>query len=366
MTPERTIQFRVRTILIVLGIIVALAVLVEVVLISRQVLTWVLISLFFALALNPAVDWLQRRGVRRRAYAVGLVYVATFAAIALIGYIFIPPLIDQVNHFVNRIPDYIHDLTKGRGKLGFLETKYHIVEKVKKSLKEGGATKLFGLKGTAISITKSVVTLVVAAVSITFMTFFMLLEGPAWVERFYSLLPEHSEARWRMVGRDMYRTVGGYVFGNIVISVIAGGSAAIVLYIMGVPLAAALGLLVGLFDLVPLAGATIALIIVGSVSFLHSIPAGIVVVAFFIVYQQIENHLLQPVIYGKTVKLSPLAVLIAVLIGAELAGIIGALAAIPIAGAIQIVLRDLLQARAHRKQLEEGAPADAAPGEASP
>ena len=107
------------------------------------------------------------------------------------------------------------------------------------------------------------------------------------------------------------------------------------------------GSIVAILDLIPLAGATIAAIIVGAVAFLHSIPAGIVVVVFFIVYQQIENHLLQPLIYGRTVQLSPLVVLIAVLIGAELAGILGALAAIPVAGAIQVVLRDLL---AHRRR----------------
>jgi predicted PurR-regulated permease PerM len=365
-TQERVVRFRARTIVGVIGIILGAAVLVEIVLISRQILTWILISLFFALALNPAVDWFESRGIKRRGLAVGIVYILVFAALGLIGYVFIPPLVDQVNHFVDRIPDYIDDLTKGRGRLGFLETKYHIVEKVKKSIKNGGATKLFGLQGTALSITKSVVTLVVAAVTITFMTFFMLLEGPKWVERFYALLPEQSQPRWRSVGRDIYRTVGGYVFGNILISLIAGGSVAIVLYIMGVPLPFALGLLVGLFDLIPLAGATLALIVVGAIAFLHSVPAGVVVVVFFIVYQQLENHILQPVIYGKTVKLSPLAVLIAVLIGAELGGILGALAAIPVAGAIQIVLRDLLRARAERRQLQEGPPAAIAPTEAPP
>jgi predicted PurR-regulated permease PerM len=361
--PERIVRLRARTVLGVLGLILAVGILVEIVLISRQVLTWILIAIFFALALNPAVDWFEHR-VKRRGYAVGIVYVLAFMAIGLIAYVFIPPLVDQVHNLVNKIPDYIHDLTKGRGKLGFLETKYHIVEKVKKALSNGGASKLFGFSGTAISVTKSVVTIVVAAVTITFMTFFMLLEGKHWVERGYSLLPEKSRPRWRAVGRDIYRTIGGYVLGNVLISIIAGGGATIVLYIMGVPLAAALGLLVGLFDLIPLAGATIALLVVGTIAFLHSITAGIVVVVFFIVYQQLENHILQPVIYGKTVKLSPLAVLIAVLIGAALAGIIGALAAIPIAGAIQVVLRDLLRARAERKRLQ-APPADTVPGESS-
>jgi predicted PurR-regulated permease PerM len=364
--PERVVRLRARTILGVLGVILAVAVVVEIVLISRQVLTWVLIAVFFSLALNPAVDLLQGRGVTKRGYAVAIVYVCVFLLVGLIGYLFVPPLVDQVNQFVHKLPGYIDELTKGRGKLGFLETKYHIVEKVKHALHNGGASKLFGLSGTAISVTKSVVTIVVATVTITFMTFFMLLEGPTWVNRFYSLLPERSQARWRSVGRDIYRTVGGYVVGNILISIIAGGGSAIVLYIMGVPLAAALGLLVGIFDLIPLAGATIALIIVGAIAFLHSIVAGIVVVVFFIVYQQLENHILQPVIYGKTVKLSPLAVLIAVLIGAALAGIIGALAAIPIAGAIQVILRDLLRARAVRRRIAEGRTTETVAGEAAP
>jgi len=115
---------------------------------------------------------------------------------------------------------------------------------------------------------------------------------------------------------------------------------------MGVPYAVALGLLVAILDLIPLAGATVAGIVIGIVAFLHSIPAGIVVVVFVIVYQQIENHFLQPVIYGRTVQLSALAVLISVLVGAELAGILGALAAIPVAGTIQVIIRDWL---AHRR-----------------
>jgi predicted PurR-regulated permease PerM len=194
-----------------------------------------------------------------------------------------------------------------------------------------------------------VITFVVATVTVVFMTFFMLLEGPQWVERFFGLLKPESQPRWRRVGHDIYRTVGGYVTGNLLISVIAGVSTAIVLVIMGVPYAVALGLIVAILDLIPLAGATIAAIIVGLVAFIHSIPAGIVVVVFFIVYQQIENHVLQPIVYGRTVQLSPLVVLISVLIGAELAGVLGALGAIPAAGALQVLLVDYLQ---HRRRPE--------------
>jgi predicted PurR-regulated permease PerM len=190
-----------------------------------------------------------------------------------------------------------------------------------------------------------VITIIAATVTIVFLTFFMLLEGNVWVERAYSLFPEHSQARWRKVGDDIYRTVGGYVTGNILISVIAGASVTVVLLVMGVQYAVALGLLVAVLDLIPLAGATVAGVIVVLVAFLHSVPAGIVLAIFVIVYQQLENHFLQPVIYGRTVQLSPLAVLISVLVGAELAGILGALAAIPVAGSIQVIVRDQFAAR---------------------
>jgi predicted PurR-regulated permease PerM len=281
------------------------------------------------------------------------VSVATLVAVALVGWLFIPTLVDQVNNFAHKVPDYLDDLTKGRGRLGFLETKYHLVDKARKALREGGASKLFGLSGTALAVAKGVINAVLATVTIAFMTFFMLLEGRNWIDSFFSLLKPESRDRWRAVGHDIYRTVGGYVSGNLLISLIAGGLTSIVLAIMGVPYAIALGLIVGILDLIPLAGATIAAIIVGAVAFLHSVPAGIVVVAGFIVYQQVENHVLQPIVYGRTVQLSPLAVLISVLIGAELAGVLGALAAIPVAGSLQVVFLDWLRHRRAQQAVAE-------------
>ena len=342
---ERLVHFRPKTVFLVIGILVATGVTLKVLWISRHVLAWVFIALFLALALNPAVDWLERRYGGRRGLATGTVMLLAIAVIAAIGALFIPTLVDQVSGFARKVPDYLHDLTKGRGRLGFLQTKYHLVDKARTALHEGGAKKLFGLTGTAVAITKSVITAVVATVTIVFMTFFMLLEGPSWVERLFGLMRPQSQKRWRAVGHDIYRTVGGYVTGNLLISLIAGVSTAIVLLIMGVPYWVALGLIVGILDLIPLAGATIAGIIIAVVAFLHSIPAGIVVVVFFVVYQQVENHLLQPVVYGRTVQLSPLVVLISVLIGAELAGVLGALAAIPVAGTLQVILVDFLRSR---------------------
>ena len=304
-----------------------------------------MIALFLALALNPLVGWIERHSPLGRGPAIAVAYLILAIVIVGVGASFLPKLIDEVNGFVQALPNYVDDLTHGRGRLGFLETKYHVVEKVRAQVENGGATKVLGLSGAALSVTKSVITIIAATITIVFLTFFMLLEGGAWVERVYTLFPERSQERWRKVGHDIYRTVGGYVTGNIVISLIAGTSATVVLLVMGVPYAVALGLLVAILDLIPLAGATVAGVIVVLVAFLHSVPAGIVLVIFVIAYQQLENHFLQPVIYGRTVQLSPLAVLISVLVGAELAGVIGALAAIPVAGSIQVIVRDQLAAR---------------------
>lgn len=355
MTPVRVVDLRPRTIVRVLMILLLVAVVLEVIWIARHVIAWIVIALFLALALDPLVRVIERRTALGRGLSITAAYLLVLAAIVAVGATFIPKLVDEVNGLVQALPHYVDQLTHGRGRLGFLERKYHVVEKVREQVKNGGTTRVLGLSGAAISITKSVITIIAAAVTIVFLTFFMLLEGRDWVERCYGLLPEAQRPRWRRVGHDIYRTIGGYVTGNILISLIAGASITVVLLIMGVPYAVALGLIVAVLDLIPLAGATVAGVIVTVVAFLHTVPAGIVVLVFFVVYQQIENHFLQPVIYGRTVQLSPLAVLVSVLVGAELAGILGALAAIPVAGAIQVVLRDQLSVR--RGLVVEAAPA---------
>ena len=363
MGQDRVVRFSVRTVLAVIALVIAAWALLTVIAVTRQVITWLLVSLFLAMALNPAVDWFMRHGIKRRGYAAALTYVLALVAIGAIAYAFIPTLVNQVNEFVQAVPGYVDDLTKGRGRLGFLGTKYHIVEKIREQVKEGGASRVLGLTGAAISITKSVISLVVATITIAFLTFFMLLEGPTWMDRIFGLLPEPSRPRWRKVGYDVYRTVGGYVTGNLVISLVAGTLTTVVLLAVGVPFAVALGVIVALLDLIPLAGATIAGVIIGTVAFLHSITAGIVVVVFFVVYQQLENHFLQPVVYSRTVQLSPLVVLVAVLVGAKLAGILGALGAIPVAGAIQVLLIDWHQ---HRRARAPTAPEAALPPEPPP
>ncbi len=251
-----------------------------------------------------------------------------------------------MNNFIDAVPQYVEDLTKGRGRLGFLETDYHLVERVREAVAGTDLSRILGVSGTAVAVTKGVVTVIAATITIIVLTFFMLLEGPRWVERLYGLLPEGSQPRWRRIGEDIYATVGGFVAGALAIALLAGITSSLLLIVLGVSYAIALGLVVFLLDLIPLAGATIASILVTTVAVLdQGWTVGLIVLGWFIVYQQFENHVLYPLIYSKTVALSPLTILVAVLIGASLAGVLGALAAIPIAGTIQVLLRHWLEAR---------------------
>jgi predicted PurR-regulated permease PerM len=342
----RIVRVEARTVLNVLLIVLAFVLVLEMIWLSREVLTWILVALFLAIALNPAVDFFQRHGVKRRGYAAALTLVLLLLGLAALGSLFVPTLVREANDFVRAVPGYVEDVSEGRGPLGDLDRKYDIVDRVREAVQKGGAAGVLGLSGTAVSITKGIITAIVAVVTIAFMTFFMLLEGPRWVDRFFALLPERSQERWRRVGGDVYKTIGGYVTGNLLISIIAGVATTLLLIVTGVSFAVALGLLVAILDLVPLAGATLAAILVTSVAFIdQGWVVGLIVLAFFIVYQQLENHVLQPLVYSRTVQLSPLAILISVLIGAKLAGVLGALGAIPVAGTIQVLFQEWLRSR---------------------
>ena len=341
--------FRPRAVLSVLGLSLGVALALWVVYVARQVLTWVLVSAFLALALNPAVEWLQRRrGIRRRAAAAAVIYVGAIAALVGFAFLIIPVAVDQVRGLADATPHYVHDLTAGRGPLGFLQRDYHVVDRVRDALHGGGTAKLAGGAGTVVSITKGVLTAIVAVVTIAFMTFFMIVEGPTWADRLFGLLATEAEPRWRAVGRRIYQAVSRLRDGQPADKCDSRRRDRARAFILGVPYALALGLLVAILDLIPLAGATVAGVIVITIGFLTSVTAGVAVAVFFVLYQQLENHLLQPLVYRRTVRLSPLTVLIAVLVGAEVAGVLGALGAIPIAGAIQIVLIDWRDRRRER------------------
>ena len=343
--PERVVELRPRTVLLVIGILLATVTLLAFVYLAWHVITWILIAVFLSLALNPAVEFFEQRGLRR-GYSAAIVFFLALAAVTGLGFLLIPPLVEQVVEFVEAVPDLIDDLIAGRGALGFLQDEYEIVDRVRDSIETQGVGGVLGVTGAGLAIARSVVTAIVGVVTIAFLTFFMLMDGKRLVARFYAFLPESMRPRWQRVGHVIYRTVGGYVTGNVFISVIAGVVSAVVLFVLGSDYAIALAVLVAILDLIPLAGATLAAILVSTVIFVElGWVRGLIIVAFFVLYQQLENHILQPVIYGRTVALSPLVVLVAVLIGAELAGILGALAAIPIAGIVQAIGREVLRYR---------------------
>jgi predicted PurR-regulated permease PerM len=262
--PERTVTFRPRTILTSAAVLFALAAVITIVWVARHAISWVLISLFFALALNPAVEWVQRRGIRRRGAATATIYLFALAVFAGLGALLIPVMVSQVGDLIDAAPGYVDDFTEGRGWLGDLNEEYNISDRVREAFGSGEGTEGAGGglaadgAGTALELTRGIATGVFGVVTIVFMTLFMLLEGPAWIERFYNLLSPESEARWRRVGHGIYKTIGGYISGNLLISVIAGVVTSVVLLILDVPYALALGFVVALLDLIPLAGATLA------------------------------------------------------------------------------------------------------------
>ena len=354
-TPEqRVVSFRPRTILVALGLTLLVFLALAVVYVAWHVVTWILVAVFLASALNPAVEFFERHGLRR-GFAAALVFLLAILCIGGLGFLVVPPLVHQITKFIDAVPGIVADVTKGRGPLGFLETDYHVVDRVREAVKARGAGGVFGLTKPAVAVAQSVLTAIVGTVTIAFLTFFMLLRGRQTIERFLVLLPAAVRPRWERVGANIYRAIGGYVTGNILISLIAGVASAIVLFAVGSKYAVALAVVVAIFDLIPLAGATIAAVAVTTVVFAErGWVQGVVVIVFFLVYQQLENHFLQPIIYGRTVQLSPLAVLIAVLVGAELAGILGALAAIPIAGSLQAIARELLLYRREARPVGSG------------
>jgi predicted PurR-regulated permease PerM len=344
-TQERVVAVRPRTVFLVLGIAVLVGLGLVLVLLAWHVLTWILIAALLAAALNPAVEAFEGRGLGRPS-AAALVFGVALLVVTGIGFLVIPPLVTQVSDFVNTVPDFIDDLTAGRGPFGFLQDNYQIVDRIRAAIEERGVGGVLGLSQPVLDVVRSVVTAVVGTITVIFLTFFMLLEGPRTVSGVLGLLPETVRPRYERVGRDIYRTISGYVTGNLLISLVAGLLATVVLFAVGSEFAVALGLLVAILDLIPLAGATLAAIIVSTVVLIETDWIRcLIVIAFFIGYQQFENHVLQPLVYGRTVQLSPLAVLCAVLVGAQLAGILGALLAIPVAGSLLAIGREVVQYR---------------------
>ncbi len=335
-----------RSVFIILSGVLAFGIAVLLLWKLRRIVALVVIAAFFATILNPLVDAVTRLRIRR-GLATTIVFLLGVAAFAGLIYTFVRPIYDAGQDFARDVPGFVDRAQHGQGRVGELIHRFHIDEKVKENapkLQEA----LSNAGGPAVHAAQRVASGLLALLTILVLTFLMLLEAPVIISSFLALLsPEHS-VQVRRIGQDAARAVTGYMAGNLVISVIAGTVTWIFLTIVGVPFAGVLGLWVGFADLLPLVGATIGAIPTIAIAFLESTGAGIAVVIMYIVYQQLENHILQPVVMSRTVHLNPLGVLLSVLVGVELAGFVGALLAIPAAGAIQVVVRDLWDDRQQR------------------
>jgi predicted PurR-regulated permease PerM len=315
----------------------------------RRVLIWILIAAFFATALNPPVNWLQRH-VKwcKRSLATLVVFIVVFIILGGLVTLFVVPLIHEGSQLANQLPDTIRDVRAGRGPIGNFLERFHVIEWVQQH-DDQIQKYIGGLGGTTVGLIKGAATTIAGVITIFVLAYLMVLEAPRVVGTSLAPFESRRAERIRRVAGECARTVNGYITGNLLISVICGVLTYIVLLVMGVPFAGLIALFVAIADLIPLVGATLGAIVAAVAGFVHSIAAGIVVLVFFVIYQQVENHLLQPVILSRTVKLNPLTVLVSILFGVELLGILGALLAIPVAGIIQIIVRDLWNERRGRR-----------------
>jgi predicted PurR-regulated permease PerM len=336
-TPIFSAQTIVRTMLAAVCVAFAL----YLVYLLRKPISWVLIAIFLSVALAGPVNRLQRH--MKRGFAIAIVFLGLLLVPIGIAAAVVPPLVNQGNNLIQNLPKYAQDaqdFTEKNSTLNKLEKDYNITGKLQEQAEKlpgkiGGAASVLGDIGLGL------VNSLFAVFTILVLTAFLLGSGHIWVERFLELRPPHEADRIRKALEHMARTVGGYVGGILAQATIAGIAAFIVLTILGVPFAAALAIIVFFADLIPLVGATLGAIVVAIVTLFTDFPTATIIWAIFsIVYQQLENTLIQPQIQKRAVNVHPFVVLVAVLFGSTLLGVLGALVAIPIAASLQIAVRE--------------------------
>jgi predicted PurR-regulated permease PerM len=318
----------------------------------RGVIRLVGISLFFALALMPVVDAIDNRMRGPRALIILIVYVILIATVLVIGYVVVPSLVNQVQQIAHDAPRYAADL-RHNATFRHYDNRYHVSAKLVDDARR--LPQLLGhLVGPLKDVTVQAASFIGQVTTVLAVSFLLVLHGREYVNLGLTLTGRRQK-RYRQLIADVNKAVADYVLGNIVISVLATIATWIVLTILGVPYALSLGLLVGFFDLIPLVGATLGAIFVALATVTVDFPtATIVWVAFIIVWQRFEDDVVQPLVYGRALRVNPIVTIVAVLAGASLLGILGALLAIPIAAAIQIILRDWW---AHRERAARAAQA---------
>jgi predicted PurR-regulated permease PerM len=314
----------------------------------RDVILLIVVAGFVALILNPLVLAVQRWIVRRRGWAVTVVTLLALLVFAGLAVAFGYPLANAITHLADKLPGYVTSAEHGRGWIGHLVSKYHVQKWV-----QSNAPKLVsfgqGLAKPALTLGKGALSLVISMLTIFILVLLLLLEGPKMRKTIFALMTPERAERYSRVATEVNRSVTGYMLGNFLTSIIAGLVVFVTLLIMGVPFAFLWALWVALVDFLPMIGGALAGIPTILFAFTHSLTAGIVTLVAFMVYTQIENHVLNPVIMSRTVRVNPLLVLLAILVGASLGSWIGgvfgafvaALLAIPAAGALQVLTREV-------------------------
>jgi predicted PurR-regulated permease PerM len=337
-----------RTILVTVGIVVAVYLTGKLLVRLRVVLMLMVVGCFLALILNPQVVALQRWKIRRRGLAVSLVALWSVLIFAGLAVAFGYPLIHALTNLANTLPSYVEKAQKGHGWIGREMRHYHLESWIRKN-----SSKLIslakGLSKPALALGEGAVTVILALVTVFAFVFLLLLEAPRMRSELLLKLAPARAARVSRVSTLVRKSATGYVVGNALTSIIAGLVVFVTLLSFSVPFALLWALWVALVDFLPVVGAALAGIPTVLFAFGHSTTAGIVTAIVFIIYTQIENHALNPVIMAKTVKINPLTVLVAVLMGAEIGswvgglfgGFIGVLLAVPTAAAIQVLLHEL-------------------------
>jgi predicted PurR-regulated permease PerM len=336
----------VRSIVRIVLIVVCVALVLYLLYLLRKPISWILIAGFLAIALSPPVNFLARR--MRRGFAITLVYLGLLAIPTLLIALIVPPLITEADRFANNVPAYARDVTEfvqDNERLRELNKDYDITGQLEKEAAKL-PERLGGAAGTLRDVGFGIVNSAFALITILVLTAFLLSQGRRWVDALIDMRPPEQQERLRRARENMAQAVGGYVAGALTIAVIAGVATYIVLLILGVPFRAPLAVLAGLFSLIPLVGATIAAVLIGVVTLFENFPTATIVWAVWaIVYQQFENHVIQPQIQKRTVNVQPFITIVAVLFGATLLGVLGALVAIPVAASIQILLREYVDFR---------------------
>jgi predicted PurR-regulated permease PerM len=344
--PLGTIVVSVATVILLLDINAALILGLWVL---RNIVVYVIIAFFFTLLMTPATRFLRRHGFSHGGATLAVFLIGALVVAGLV-YLFTEPLVTAAVHFGKQVPSLVNEAKKGHGPLGRLVYRLHL----QKYLSEGSSKFASQISkvlkpATAFSVGAAAVSTVVTVLTIAVLTFFAMLEAPRMWRGFLSLFQPTTADRLNRVVDESIRSVTGYMLGNGATSVIAGIISGVTLEILGVPFALLLGVFVALVDLLPLVGGLLAGVPVVVIAAIHSVPAGITMLIVFLVYQQVENHVLNPVIMSRTVQLNPFWVLIAVLVGAALGGkvagglgtFVGALIGIPVGGAIQVIVREL-------------------------